>query len=105
MTNGTAGGTRLVADINPDPGDSNPLGFVATGQGQAIFRADDGVHGSELWETNDTAKGTHLVADINPGSGSSVPNDFVPLFPAGEGSDGHGLHEEALGGSDLNPFG
>ena len=36
-------------------------------QRHAVFRADDGVHGIELWKSNGAAAGTVMVKDINPG--------------------------------------
>jgi ELWxxDGT repeat protein len=64
----------LVKDIDPRPADpsgvghSNPellLGGFGT---HMYFRANDGVHGAELWRTDGTPAGTHLVADMTPGA-------------------------------------
>jgi ELWxxDGT repeat protein len=43
-----------------------PAEITALGERRALFVADDGVRGSELWFTDGTPGGTHLVADINP---------------------------------------
>src|SRR5256885_2029050 len=52
----------------------------------ALFAADDGVRGIELWKTDGTATGTVLVKDINttatlnsfPGaSGTPLPTEFA----------------------------
>jgi ELWxxDGT repeat protein len=77
-SDGTKGGTRLVKDINPGTGDSGPavpsaLNTTAVFQGKMFFAADDGVHGTELWDTDGTAEGTSLVADINTGPAGSNP--------------------------------
>lgn len=111
-TDGTAAGTRLVADINPrtvpntvtdPPGvpprigeGSNPSDFVALGS-RVVFVADDGSTGRELWITNGTAHGTRRVVDLLPGPESSLPHDLVALrgkvyFIARHGG-GEGLFE------------
>src|SRR5262245_46752916 len=46
-TDGTAGGTSLVADICPGSCSSEPGAFAVLG-GRVFFHADDGVHGPEL---------------------------------------------------------
>jgi ELWxxDGT repeat protein len=75
ISDGTPGGTRLLADINPQTSDngSNPDEFINF-NGMLAYVADDGVHGRELWQSDGTAAGTVLLADINPGAGSSNPS-------------------------------
>jgi ELWxxDGT repeat protein len=91
-SDGTEAGTRLVLDINPrtlpqPPPDvcdnrrqtglpSNPQDFVPLGQG-AVFTADDGTHGRELWWTDGTAAGTHIIRDITPGAPGSEPAELA----------------------------
>jgi len=70
-SDGTEAGTVLVKDINP--GTNGSIGGITTYspyaefQGQFFFRANNGVHGKELWKSDGTASGTVLVKDINPG--------------------------------------
>jgi ELWxxDGT repeat protein len=96
-SDGTSRGTRLVLDINPlrvgqpQPSDcgptrpdtglgSNPDDFVHTASGAlALFAADDGVHGRELWRSDGTAAGTRLLADLRPGLSGSAPHDLTRL--------------------------
>jgi ELWxxDGT repeat protein len=75
VSDGTAAGTHLIEDINPQVADygSFPDEFVNFG-GRLAFVADDGISGRELWISDGTAAGTKLLADINPGSASSNPN-------------------------------
>ncbi|HTQ80905.1 MAG TPA: ELWxxDGT repeat protein [Thermoanaerobaculia bacterium] len=96
-SDGTARGTRLVADINPlrspalppscsDESDnrtdsglgSNPDDFARLGSGTAVlFAADDGASGRELWRSDGTAHGTRRVADLLPGRFGSSPHDLT----------------------------
>src|SRR5262245_14321839 len=66
----------LVRDIHPGPGGSFPgsvntrfgaARFLVDLNGTLLFRADDGVTGTELWRTDGTEAGTVLVKDIVPG--------------------------------------
>ena len=50
------------------PGGGYPNGFFMLAPGRAVFAANDGSNGSELWVTDGTAVGTSMVKDINPGT-------------------------------------
>jgi ELWxxDGT repeat protein len=65
-SDGTKWGTKLVKDIVPGPGTSDPEDIVSTAPRTTFFRAWDKKHGEELWKTDGTEKGTKLVKDINP---------------------------------------
>jgi ELWxxDGT repeat protein len=43
----------------------------------AVFVADDGLTGSELWRTDGTPEGTERVVDLFPGAESGVTAGFV----------------------------
>ncbi len=49
--------------------------FLVAGN-RCYFRADDGIHGKELWASGGTAGTTGLVKDIAPGKKGSSPWDF-----------------------------
>jgi len=88
VSDGTAEGTKLVADVNPEvseygsPASSYPSNFFEFND-KLYFSADNGKNGSELYVSDGTAGGTKLFADLNPGlndSGAtniSAPSDFV----------------------------
>ena len=76
-TDGTAGGTWLVKDINPT-GSSDPSWMAGAG-GKVFFRANDGVHGDEVWVSDGTAAGTHLTLDIWPGFEGAHPEHIAGL--------------------------
>jgi ELWxxDGT repeat protein len=77
ITDGTAGGTSLLKDINPGVGSGiGPANLRSLPDGRVVFSADDGTSGNELWVTDGTAAGTKLVHNINPGTGSN-PGNFV----------------------------
>src|SRR5205807_1372658 len=93
ITDGTTAGTSLVKDINPSafsPASSNPQYITVLGNGEAVFQADDGPGGRELWVTDGTAGGTMLVKDINLGAGSSITaiGNGQALFQFDDGTDG-----------------
>jgi ELWxxDGT repeat protein len=77
-TDGTPEGTRLVADLVPGPGSSDPQGLTAAG-GRLYFSAWDELHGRELWTSDGTAAGTSLVDDVAPGAFSSAPLLLTPV--------------------------
>lgn len=82
-TNGSLAGTVLVKQINAagssHPGDAAVLRPNALVGGTLVFRADDGVHGAELWKTNGSEAGTMLVKDIGVSAGDGRPGIFRPV--------------------------
>ncbi|HEY8022898.1 MAG TPA: ELWxxDGT repeat protein [Thermoanaerobaculia bacterium] len=133
-TDGTPRATRLLADIDPlhagepPPGacsdgdtrtdfglSSDPAGFVRYRRG-ALFTADDGSTGRELWLTDGTTAGTRRVVDLRPGPQGSSPHDLVAFgsdvyFVASADGEGEALWKSdgtAAGTvevSDLRPAG
>ena len=115
VSDGTAAGTRLVADINPNayesndeppfPYGSNPSQFIEFNN-KLYFTANNGESGDELFVSNGTRDGTQLLVDINPGVNdgnygppvpkSSYPNNFFEFnnklyFTANNGESGDEL--------------
>ncbi|MFP2927253.1 ELWxxDGT repeat protein [Pyxidicoccus sp. 3LG] len=80
-SDGTAAGSFLLRTF-ARLGDEAPTdawtGAVGVG-GTLFFRADDGVHGVELWRSDGTAFGTALVRDVNPGPDGSYIGAFAEL--------------------------
>jgi ELWxxDGT repeat protein len=72
FSDGTAGGTNMIRDINTGAADSDSHDPSRAG-GFVYFSATDATHGDELWRTDGTHSGTTLYADINP-TGSSDPH-------------------------------
>lgn len=75
-SDGTAGGTRLVREINPSDDadfDFPPIGALLPVDDALYFSADDEKHGWELWRSDGTAAGTTLVNDLNPRGDSTNP--------------------------------
>jgi len=103
-TDGTSGGTTVVANINP--GAANSLwGSVGTdnftySNGRLYFMADDGAHGFELWST-DGVGSTALVGEINPSGGANTDNyhevNGKLFFSATDGTNGFELWKLDIG--------
>lgn len=73
ISDGTAEGTMLLADINPF-GSSNPHSFFQA-EDYVYFEAFHPAFGNELWRTNGSL--TEMVADIAPSALSSAPGDYA----------------------------
>ena len=76
-SDGTPGGTYIVRDICDGPGSSSPA-FITCFRGLFYFRADDCVHGPELWVSDGLRNGTtKMVRDVRSGSAGSWPSFFT----------------------------
>lgn len=101
ISDGTAIGTRPLADVNPGTGDSFPTRFHVVDD-DVYFVAHDGVHGHELWFSDGTAEGTQLVDDIRPGPDPSNPRSLLTMpfgiaFTANDGLVGRELYRTTCG--------
>jgi ELWxxDGT repeat protein len=97
VTDGTAAGTRRLADLNPGPGSSNPR-LLAVADRRAFFLADDGVHGSELWTVDLGVLGAAHVQQIAVGCAgiAGYPTLEVNATPRlGTAGFAYGLHDAA----------
>lgn len=96
---GTSTSTFLLKDVRAGGTGSAPLilGYLAVNgvadPSRALFTANDGTNGDELWVTDGTAAGTVLFKDINAGSGGSFASTWVnagprSIFTATDGTSG-----------------
>lgn len=76
FSDGTSGGTGLLADLHPGLTSSDPRELTSFGS-LVYFSANDGVHGRELWQTDGTPAGTKIAADITGDAASSSPGRFT----------------------------
>lgn len=75
VTDGTAGGTKMVKDINTG-GDSDPR-YLTVYNNNVFFFADNGTDGAELWKSDGSLGGTSMVKNINA-TGGSIPAFVLP---------------------------
>ncbi len=97
-TDGTPAGTAVVSVVGSqssawDRAFAGPLP-VGVVNGRALFSADDGSSGRQLWATDGTAAGTNLLNRLNTTDLGSDPQSFLTLgsrvlFTA---TDGHGAY-------------
>lgn len=84
ISDGSAGGTTLLADIHPGAESSQPSNLFRVGS-RVFFTANAPNLGRELWVTDGTAAGTRLVVDLAPGTASSSGS------PSAQGAELNGL--------------
>ena len=92
ISDGTLGGTHMIADLNPGPADSHPRELTPM-SGYVYFTADAPSSGSELWRTDGSSQGTTIVADVRSGPEGSQPRlltvlDDTLFFAADTGMGG-----------------
>lgn len=75
-TDGTAGGTILLADF-PDDHEPRLLTGVADG---LFFTAASAAHGRELWWSDGSPEGTNMMEDLTPGA---VGSEIAYIAPFG----------------------
>ena len=93
ITDGTAAGTRLLADLEPGDGGSHPRDpiLVSTDEGpRIVFFAEQGP-GVKVWSSDGTPGGTELVTDLDPSWTNHFPEPVpstgsgkfheVPVYP------------------------
>ena len=107
-SDGTAGGTIPLADINPGTASSNPDNFYPYNN-LVLFHATDAARGTEYWKTDGTPGGTAILKDINPGAGNFNTGASIPFpyrfndklfFVANDGV--HGAEVWSTDGSEVN---
>lgn len=75
VSDGTPDGTQLLVDLEPVafPKNSSPRGLTVEAGARVYFAADDGVHGTELWQ-RDASGSVSMVRDVNPGGSGFAYN-------------------------------
>lgn len=107
-SDGTLGGTALVADIAPGTGAGFGQ-FMAQLGNKVLFSANDSTHGLEPWVTDGTTAGTGSLGDLEPALTDGSSNPDVPLvvgplafFTANDGL--HGLQVFRTDGTPAGTF-
>jgi ELWxxDGT repeat protein len=120
VSDGTASGTQLVADINQGTSNYGGYGYGSSPSNlvefndKLYFTANNGENGNELYVSDGTASGTQLVADIYPGSDNygsaagSYPSSLTVFgdelfFAANNGETGTELYKLTLDASTGEP--
>ncbi len=64
VSDGTTEGTRMIADIMPGPGSSNPT-VLANTNGVLLFKATDSEGNRQLWSTDGSEINTRLLSKVD----------------------------------------
>jgi ELWxxDGT repeat protein len=97
FSDGTPEGTHFLHNFALPAGGTGPFGVISpqlTVIGdQLFFRADDGVHGTEIWKTDGTLGRLAMVKDVNSGPEGSLPGSLTAAggklyFAATDGEHG-----------------
>jgi ELWxxDGT repeat protein len=75
-SDGSANGTRILADVEPGPVSFVPEHLASIGD-RLYFSGCTTAHGCEPWATDGSAAGLHRLADIAPGIASSFSSQFT----------------------------
>jgi ELWxxDGT repeat protein len=93
VTDGSAAGTHLVADIDAGGSSSQPNSFRVLDSATILFVASTASQFQELWRTDGTLAGTNIVLDL-PNSGSPknlMVHDGVAYYSARGPQEGREL--------------
>ena len=103
----TTTGTVEVKDVMPGNGSSSMEDKRAIGRigAKAVFSANDGVHGAELWMTDGTEAGTILLKDLVAGTYESRPRYLTEVSGTLFFLADDGIHGGELWRSDGTPAG
>ncbi|MEM9826110.1 MAG: hypothetical protein AAF958_05950, partial [Planctomycetota bacterium] len=111
VTDGTAIGTELLADLRPGvdeaniPLSSNPTDLTLVGS--QVFFAASGANGDrELYASDGSVSGTGLAANVNDSTADSDPQQFVVIgtdtyFVADDGVNGQAIYRATEGGTGV----
>jgi ELWxxDGT repeat protein len=110
-SNGFAVGTSLVKDINTTvPANqyrsSSFPSSLTNVNGTLFFRADDGLHGPQLWTSNGSAAGTVMLGGLNPVSLTNVNGTLFFAANDGHGAElwkSNGTADGTVLAKDINP--
>ena len=80
LTDGTVGGTHVVANLEGAPGvKSYATQGLTLASGMQVFAIDDGVHGQQIWTTDGTSGATRMLASVRSVIDSTGP-DHDPVI-------------------------
>lgn len=105
VSDGTAAGTRQLADVNPGANSSNPI-LLGVADDTVYFTADDGVHGTEVWSIPLPLVGAAYVQRFGLGCpGAAGRATTTPTGAPQPGASGFGFLLDAVQPSTLVALG